>query len=85
MLLIVAMLVTAASPQQEYCDGYRAGWQAGWCNGQISTCPFQPVPPCPPMKSVQGQKPSDTGRDVGFVDGMAARRRMPGKARTRES
>jgi hypothetical protein len=82
MLAIIAALALSASPQQEFCDGYKAGWQAGWCSGQISTCPAQPVPPCPPMKVVQGQKPNDTGRDVGFVDGMAARRKLPGNGRT---
>lgn len=84
MSMIIAMLFATASPQQEFCEGYKAGWQAGWCHDQVSTCPQQPVPPCPPMKVVQGKKPGNTGRDAGFVDGMNARWRMPGSGRTPE-
>lgn len=68
ILLFVPAIVMGY--QDQFCDGYEAGYKAGWCYGKYSC--LEPLTPLCPLARL-GEDSFEGGYNRGFLDGLNAR------------
>jgi hypothetical protein len=59
------------STPEVFCQGYSAGYRAGWCYQQLNCQPPRFPPPCP-LPTVADEMTYEGGYESGFADGMNA-------------
>ena len=67
LLIIIATFIISTSTS-DYCDGWKVGYEEGWCYEQLSTC-LSPLTPLCPLPELNKNTYTD-GYNRGFVTGL---------------
>lgn len=71
-LIFIGLLFISAYAQSPFCEGFKAGYVAGYCYGEYSC--LEPLPPLCPLPKL-GEYSFQHGYNRGFLLGLSKKRR----------
>ena len=71
IIIILLALIAIASAYTPFCEGFKAGYKAGYCYGKY-TC-LEPLSPLCPLPRL-GEETYMDGYNRGFTKGLSAQR-----------